>query len=213
MKGAAVRSRLHTLRLERAAAHLGRSLLDDKREAILRALLDRTRRHAASRERAKAALAQAQHTLDEARIEAGAAAVDAAALAQPISASVDWRAGSVVGVATPRLEPHGPAFVPHFGAAAIPAAVDRAGAEFSALATALVRFAEDAEAVRNLQQGLTRTVHRLKALEEVVIPRLEREARDVTAALEEEERDETLRHRLSAATREESWPIEPNAGR
>jgi vacuolar-type H+-ATPase subunit D/Vma8 len=71
MTGPAVRSRLHALRLERQAARLGRELLDHKREAILRALLDHTRR----RERARAALdaqyARATSALRDARIMVG----------------------------------------------------------------------------------------------------------------------------------------------
>jgi vacuolar-type H+-ATPase subunit D/Vma8 len=59
----------------------------------------------------------------------------------------------------------------------------------------LVELAEHAEAVRNLRIGLAKTVRRLKALEQVVIPRLERDARELAAALEEEERDESLRRR------------------
>jgi vacuolar-type H+-ATPase subunit D/Vma8 len=54
--------------------------------------------------------------------------------------------------------------------------------------------------VRNLQAGLLKTVRRLKALERVVIPRLEREVREVAAALEEEERDESVRRKAWLAT-------------
>ena len=51
------------------------------------------------------------------------------------------------------------------------------------------------EAVRNLQAALRKTVRRLQALEQLVIPQLDREARAVAAALEEEERDDAVRAR------------------
>ena len=87
-----------------------------------------------------------------------------------------------------------------YGAGATSAGLDAAGAAFSALLPTLVRLAEEEEAVRNLQAGLLKTVRRLKALERVVIPRLEREVREVAAALEEEERDESVRRKAWLAT-------------
>jgi V/A-type H+-transporting ATPase subunit D len=195
MTGAATRSRLTALRRTRLATRLGRDLLDQKREAVLRALLDATRRRATCRAEAMAALARAQAALGDACVEVGAAAVDAAALAQPILASVEWRPGSVVGVPTPRLAGTVAPFAAHYGAASSSAGVDRAGGEFSAILATLIQLAQEEEMVRNLQSGLEKTVRRLKALEQVVIPRLEREARDMAAALDEEERDESLRRR------------------
>ncbi len=210
MGAAASRSRLHTLRLERQAAALGRELLDDKREAILRALIERSRRRALAVAEVAALQARAARSLEGARIEAGARAVERAALAQPFEAAVDWRHGSVVGVGTPRLTARIPPFAPRYGPAGGAADLDRAGAEYSSLAVALVRFAEEDEAVRNLQSGLARTVRRLKALEEVVMPRLDREFRDVTVALEEDERDDTVR-RQAGPSRRTSWPGRTNA--
>ena len=195
MTGPAVRSRLHALRLERQAARLGRELLDNKREAILRALLEHTRRRALAGAALDAQYARASAALHDARVTIGGRAADAAELAQPADAAVDWRAGSVVGVATPKLTARVPAFAPRYGPASTSADLDRAGAEYSALLTALVAFAEADEAVRNLQRGLSKTVRRLKALEEIVLPRLEHEAKAVSDALEEDERDDTVRSR------------------
>lgn len=207
----AARSQLHALGRERQAARLGRDLLDDKREAILRTLIERSTRRAGARSAVTAALSRAQRALDAALIETGGLAVAAAALAQPVAASVTWVPGSVVGVPTPRLEAAVPAFEPRYGAAALTAELDAAGADFSAVIAALVAFAEEEEAARNLQSGLTRTIRRLRALEQVVIPRIEREIRAVAVALEEDERDDTVRHRQAAALRSATWPSEPNA--
>jgi vacuolar-type H+-ATPase subunit D/Vma8 len=56
-------------------------------------------------------------------------------------------------------------------------------------------LSEENEAVRNLQSALRKTVRRLQALEQFVIPELNREARAVASALEEEERDDAVRAR------------------
>ena len=88
--------------------------------------------------------------------------------------------------------------------------MDRAGEDYSALVTALFAFAEEEEAVRNLQSGLARTRRGLRGLEELVIPRLEREMHEVAAALEEDERDDTVRNRQAEMLRRTPW-AGPNA--
>jgi V/A-type H+-transporting ATPase subunit D len=195
MSGPAVRSRLLTLQQDRRAARLGWELLDNKREAILRELLLRTRRRDELRSAMRQALRDARRMLREARIEIGGAHIDRAALAQPVSVSVDMRHGSIVGVPMPRLQPRMDAFVPQYGTAATTASLDAAGARFSALLPTLIALAQEEGAVRNLHAGLVKTVRRLKALEQVVIPRLERDVHEVAAALEEDERDESVRRK------------------
>lgn len=199
------------VRRELQAARLGRELLDDKREAILRALLEHTPRLMDARRAAAAGAGRAQRELAVARLENGRRAVEAAALAQPVEASVEWRHGSVVGVPTPTLSAQAPPFTPRYGTSPITAKLDRSGVDFSALLRLLIAFAEEDEAVRNLQLGLSKTIRRLKALEQVVIPAFERRLRDAAVATEEEARDDTVRHRLAAASRRTSWPHEPSA--
>jgi V/A-type H+-transporting ATPase subunit D len=195
MSGPAVRSRLLTLQQDRQAARLGRALLDSKREAILQELLKRARRRDLLHADVTQALDEARRALREARIEMGSAGIDAAVLAQPVRAAVDVRHGSLVGVPMPRLQSRLKPFKPQFGPAATSSSLDTAGMRFSALVPGLVALAEEEEAVRNLRVGLAKTVRRLKALERVVIPRLERDVRDVTVALEEDERDESVRRK------------------
>ena len=200
MSGPAIRSRLLTLHQERLAARLGRELLDSRREAILRELLQRTRRRDELRAVVVQAVGEARRALRDARIEVGSACIDRAVLAQPVTAFLDVRQGSLVGVPMPRLHPRLKRFMPYYGPGATSASVDAAGTLFSALLPQLVGLAEEEEAVRNLRTGLLKTVRRLKALEQVVIPRLEHEVRDVAAALEEEERDESVRRKAWLAT-------------
>ena len=212
MSARLARSQLQQLRRDLQAARLGRELLDDKREAILRALLERAPRRAAAGAAASEASQAARRSLYLATLDNGAGAVAAAALAQPPVASVDWLPGAVVGVPTPGLRGQIPSFAPRYGAAPLTARLDRAGAGFSALTRALIAFAEEDSAVRNLQSGLNRTIRRLRALEQVVLPGIERDIHAVAVALEEEERDDTVRHR-QARNRRPSWPLEPNATR
>jgi V/A-type H+-transporting ATPase subunit D len=98
-------------------------------------------------------------------------------------------------VATPRLQESIEPFTAAYGAATTTASLDRAGLEFTRLTGLLIRLAEDDEAVRNLQAALRKTVRRLNALEQLVIPQLDSETRAIAAALEEEERDDAVRAR------------------
>jgi len=74
-------------------------------------------------------------------------------------------------------------------------------------------LAEEEEAVRNLQSGLTKTIRRLRALDEIVVPRLEREIHALAVALEEDERDDMVRSRQAAVLRRTTWPQEPSETR
>lgn len=195
MTGAAVRSRLLILRREREAARRGQELLEQKREVLLRELLRRTRVRAEIERRAVAALEKARLQLRAARIEMGGLGVDAAALAQTEMASVEPRPRKLLGIALPALQGRFQRFRPHYGIGGTAESLDRAGQAFAEALPVLVQLAEEDLAVRNLQHGFAKTVRRLNALEKVVLPRLQKEISAVTTALEEEDRDESLRRK------------------
>jgi V/A-type H+-transporting ATPase subunit D len=134
--------------------------------------------------------------MDEAIVEIGPSAVDAATLAQPIVATVERRVTSVAGVRMPRLSAAAASFRPQYGMGGTAATLDVAGSRMSQLVRALVSLADIEAAVAFLEAGLAQTIRRLRALDQIVIPNLERERRAVAAAIEEEERDEALRRKL-----------------
>ena len=88
-----------------------------------------------------------------------------------------------------------------FGQYGLPltAELDRTGEDYSTATTALVGCAVEEAAVRNLQSGLSRTIRRLRVLEQVVIPGIEHQRRAVAVAVEEDERDDTVRYRQADA--------------
>ena len=162
---------------------------------MLRELLRRTRLRADVANRAAAALANARARLREAQTELGRLAVESAALAQTEMASVERRAKKLLGIALPALHGHFKPFQPRYGPSGTAESLDRAGSAFADALPVLVRLAEEDLAVRNLQEGFAKTVRRLNALEKVVLPRLDDEIRGVTTALEEEDRDESVRRK------------------
>lgn len=191
----AVRSMQVELRRRLEAANRGRDVLEQKRELILRELHVRRQAAAETRVRARTLIEHAHRPLISARIELGTLGVEAAVLAQPETASVEWRRGTLMGIELPKLTMRPNPFVPRYGPAATCGHLDQAGAAFAAVLPELVRLAQEELAVRALRRGLSQTTRRLSALEQVVIPQLERDLRELLAALEEEDRDEFLRRK------------------
>lgn len=196
MRRPAVRSQLLRLREDLGAAHDGRELLDRKREAIVRALAERVPRRDALARAAAAQLADARAALGRAELAIGRAAVDAAAMAQPPLPPLEVQELAIVGVRVPRVRIVNTAFRPYYGPASGSPRLDEAGAAFTAVLGPLADFAAEDVAVRALQAALARTSRRLNALDKELIPDLEHQVRTLTAALEEEERDEAVRRRM-----------------
>jgi V/A-type H+-transporting ATPase subunit D len=188
-------SRLLELRRSHEAARLGRELLDQKRDVLLRELLRREQARQRLASETAAALGQARCLVREARVELGRDAVEAAALAQPPAPPINRRDASLLGVRLPRLSAAVVPFRPRYGPAGTSESLDRAGASYAALLPQILRLAEEDSAVRSLREAVSRTTRLLNALEKVVLPGLEDDIHYVVSVLEEEERDQAIRNR------------------
>jgi V/A-type H+-transporting ATPase subunit D len=195
MKGPAIRSRVLELHRSLVAARHGRELLDQKREALQRELSTRVLVCADRRARAADLVSRARSRLAEARIENGGRMAAAAALAQTSALVLTRVNTSLVGVPLPRLIAQRAPFRLQYTLSDTSASLDRAALAFAASIVEVAAYAQEDSAVRHLRLGLARTTRRLNALDLLVIPEIVRELRQVTAALEEEERDETLRRK------------------
>lgn len=193
MSEGASRAQLIALREELAAGRRGREVLEEKLELLRRALARRIAQRDLGREAVSVALAHARRSLADAQTEIGAARIEASALAQGSWGSVDLSPATLAGIAVPRVAARFEPFRPVWGTGGTAASVDRAGAAFAAVLPPLLGLAEDEFAAGNLQRGLRKTARRLNALEKAIVPRLERQIRTISAALEEDERDESLR--------------------
>lgn len=200
MSGRAIRSRLLTLRRDREAAGRGRELLDQKREVLLRALEARTRPLEQQRARTTEALLTAREALADARIQLGSRGLLVATLAQPEAVRILRQDAAILGVPLPRLSLATPPSLPRYGPADTSEGLDRARQAWADVLPELIALAEQETAVARLEEALRRTVHRLGALDEVVLPNLDAEIREITVALEEEERDEAFRCRRVIAS-------------
>lgn len=196
MSGRAVRSRLLELRQARDAARRGREVLEQKLELLRRELQRRTALRAEKRAALERDLRSARDALREARIELGRLVVESAALAQPPAPEIAWQRGTVVGVEVPRLIAQAAKFRPRYGPGGTAPSLDAAGAAFAGLRQPLIELATEEAAVASLRRGLRQTARRLNALEKAILPALEQEMKDLTSALEEEDREESSRRKI-----------------
>lgn len=201
MIGAATRSRLFELRRDRGAARRSAELLDRKREVLLREIARRERLRRALQDAVQTVYAAARRQLRIARVELGLHGVEAAALAQPLRFTIEHRQSSVMGVWIPRLTTTFEPYRAFYGAAATSESLDECGAAFTALVPHVVSLAQEETAVARLSAAMRKTTKLLNALQKVVLPRLECEIRAIVEGIEEEERDDATRRRMSSEQR------------
>jgi V/A-type H+-transporting ATPase subunit D len=196
MSGRATRSRLQELRQARDAAQRGHDVLEQKLE-LLRREWDRRRalRDDAARIAEKKVRA-AREGLRQARIELGRAAIDAAALAQPPAPAIEWSWERLAGVRLPSLASKLRPFHAAYGPGGTSAALDGAAAAFVDTLAALVGLSSQEAASSALKRATLRTLRRVNALDNAVLPQIRRELRDIAASLEEDEREESSRRKV-----------------
>jgi V/A-type H+-transporting ATPase subunit D len=181
------------LKRRREAVRGGIDLLDRKREALVRQLLERRGRAEGLRAELAAALEEARSRIRRAFREIGRPACEAAALAQIASPSLDVRDDRVLGVRLPLVLASIEPFHISYGPGGTAASLDFAARAFADLIPALLKLASQETAIRNLQRALQRTTRTLNALKDMLLPEIEADIRAVAAGLEEEERDERAR--------------------
>lgn len=197
MIGSATRSRLFELRRDRAAAQRSAELLDRKREVLLREIARRERMRNELRNAVAAHYAEAYQRLCIARVELGGSGVEAAGLAQPARHAIAYRETSVMGVRIPQLSATVEPYRAFYGAAATTESLDECGAAFTELLPHLVALAQEELAVVRLSLAMKKTTKLLNALQKVVLPRIESHIRAIVDGIEEDERDEAIRRRVT----------------
>ncbi len=197
----------------RRVAERGLEVLEDQRTLLVRELRDAARLLMRGGEALETAAQEAVHAVVGAQTRDGPAAVHAAALTvEPLHLDVEAAREAGVEVSrvrftTARRTPTDRGYTP----AATSAHVDAAADAFERQVDLIVELATLDGRVRNLAAKLARTTRRVNALNEVVIPRIEREIKTVRAALGEREREDQLRLRLAAVVPARSERHEPRA--
>jgi len=208
-------------RAQLALARLGRELLEQKRDALLREFYREVRTVFAAHEELEAAAGAARLALDAARVWLGPEQVAAAAAVAAGEIAVDVESVSIMGVAVPAVAPR--ELVRAVGARerapeASGPALELVAERFEEELTIAIRLATIEARVRRLAREIRRTSSRVNALRTRVIPDLEAETRAIALALEQREREDRFRlkrvkqARARASSGTAGWPAKRSTG-
>lgn len=198
------RMALLEVRARRLVAQRGAGLLRAKREVLSGELVRLLRQVLEGRARLDEALREAVRALELARALEGA----------PRVASLAWNAGRVVpvevtprrvwGVSTPQVSAP-PLVRPPWSRGAAPASFSPSAAEAARLheeaLEILLRIATRELHLARLGEEIQGTSRRINALEQLLLPQLNAEARRVAAALDERDREDAVRLKRFRAKR------------
>ncbi len=178
-------------------ARQGQSLLEQKRDALLREFYREVPLVFASYAELDRSAAAARLALVEAEVRLGDVVVSAAAALPPDrEEGVDLLPLTVLGVPVPAVAPRDLVRTPNRRGRALAAsgpALELAALRFEEELTIAMRQATMEARVRRLAREIRRTRSRVNALRTRIVPRLEDETRAIELALEQRERDDRFR--------------------
>ena len=202
----AVRSRL-------TLARQGRELLEQKHDALMHEFYREVRIVYAAHQELETAAGAARHALEEARVLLGTDAVSAAAAAVG-EVNVDVEQVTVMGVHVPAVRSRDLVRTPADRGRAPTVsgpALEMAAEAYEHEVTVAIKVASLEARARRLAREIRRTSSRVNALRTRVIPQLEEEAKAISLALEQHERDDRFRLKR-VKSRRDSARIAAGAG-
>ena len=182
-----------------ALARQGRDLLEQKRTALMKELLQMAGLVLERSDALLEAATRAQAALARAEAVAGAEAVHSAAVAAGSELPVAVCTTTVMGVRVPQIEQKGigrPALGRGYSVVGLSTTVDEAASAFEDEVSLIIRLAESELRLRRVAGEIQRTGRRLNALDHLLIPRLEAERDSIQMALDERERADHFRLKL-----------------
>jgi len=186
----------------------GFNLLDKKRIALLQEILrvqDEVVQNAMELEERSS---QSRRALAKAEALVGEAGVRAAAMGRKREIKIDLEDSLLMGVHIPRLHVESAErefYDRDIGITGTSPVIDEAAEAFEKNLDALLRLADGEIQLGRLLNELNRTTRRLRALEHIVIPKLQTEMRYISHALDERERSEHYSLKLAKKLLEKKY--------
>ncbi|NLL36668.1 MAG: V-type ATP synthase subunit D [Fretibacterium sp.] len=200
-KLAATRGNMARIRFALNLARQGHDLLERKRKILMSELMARITDAMELQKNILEAFEKAYFGLQLANISLGIDRVENIASAVPEENRFVVRLRSVMGVDIPETDPLEPNRNPSysFGGAlfASSSVLDSAYVDARELVSLLLKQAEMETAIYRLAIQIRKTVRRVNALEKVLIPRSEAQLKYIAATLDENEREDLTRIKLS----------------
>jgi len=182
-----------------ALAAQARDLLEKKRTALMRELLQEADVALERSDVLQQAAADAHRALARANARAGPEAVRSAALASRARLSLQVDTTNVMGVRVPRIEQKSVArsvLGRGYSLAGTSITIDEAASAFEVKVDAIIQLAESELRLTRLAAEVQQTSRRLNALDYMLIPSLQGECDYIKVALDERERSERFRLKL-----------------
>jgi len=199
---APTRGNLVKLQKALAQAVSGHDLLEQKRQVLMLELV----RHIDSARDLQTDVIKtfddAYKALEKANVSLGIDTVEDIAGSVPVADEVVVRLRSVMGVEIPDIDEIDGSVKPSYSFIGSTSAMDDAYLSFRKVLVTLLKLAEVETSVYRLAVQIRRTHRRVNALEKVVIPANKREREFINGALEEGEREDFVRMKISKTNRE-----------
>ncbi len=175
-------------------AKLGYSLLDRKRNILIREMMSLIDDAKAIRGEIEGTYQEAYLALQNANITLGVCENSAKAI--PVETGVHVTYRSVMGVEIPHVSLHPQPLKVYYGFQATNAALDNAFVLFQRVKQLTATLAEIENSVYRLASAIKKTQKRANALKNIIIPRFEADSKFIADALEEKEREDFSRLKI-----------------
>lgn len=206
---APTRSNLLQRRDQLRLAVRGADLLKRKRDALIGEFFDLVKTSLEARRALNESSKEAYFSLFLAKAWDGPQAVESLSLASPKSLEVDIKIENLFGVKVPAVQP--PEFSDELPYSPVGAGAQTLAAaqQFRALTEALVRVAATETRLRRIGEEIKKTNRRVNALEQLVIPNIQRQIRGIRSVLDQRALEEVtvlkrIKAKLEAREKEEA---------
>jgi len=180
----------------------GYDLLDKKRAVLLRELMELNERAKDIQQAIDSTFSEAYLALQNANIELGISSVERLSRGAPAETSVRIRARSVMGVEIPIVSfDDTEKNFPDFGFGNTTTSLDSAVFAFNRVKELIITLAMIENTAYRLAIAIKKTQRRANALKNVTIPKYRKLVKDITEILEEHDRDEFTRIKITKRSR------------
>jgi V/A-type H+-transporting ATPase subunit D len=183
-------------------ARRGHDLLEQKRKILMGELMGRVKEAKEIQDGIRSIFGEAYFSLQMANISMGIQNVERIAQLVPEEERFIVRLRSVMGIDIPDVDDVEPDFSPVYSmggmAAESSSVLDNAYVNARQVVSMIARLAEIETSVYRLAIQIRKTLRRVNALEKVFIPRSENQIKLIAAALDENEREDLTRIKLSS---------------
>lgn len=201
-KIAPTRGNMRRMKTAMALAVKGRELLDQKRKILMAELLSRIRDVETVQREMEKTFIDGYESLRMAHITMGIGNVERVAESVPIENGFVVRLRSVMGVEVPQVDPLSDEVSLPYSFGSTSPVFDDAYLHAKKVSDMISRIAEVETSVTRLALQIRKTARRVNALEKITIPFQLKTIKEISAILDESERDDMVRMKLSKKERE-----------